>query len=235
MARKISGMAVVEDDLDDLFTDEQGVMDTDDKGTIEDSLIDDEGESDEVQPGEETSEASTVVAEVPATQIEWDEETERKKDESAWMAALKNAKVMLQEAEEQLADAKENLKIAKSNEKLALSQLVRISTEGPKFRDKPTPVVAPVDSPVVSSENPTSSDDWRSIQTSTLLEGIEGLGAKKREDLLDSFPTLGSLEDARAEASKEFVPFRSKLPRGIGEKIADAIEEAMLSAISVKG
>lgn len=235
MARKISGMAVVEDDLDDLFTDEQGVMDTDDKGTIEDSLIDDEGESDEVQPGEETSEASTVVAEVPATQIEWDEETERKKDESAWMAALKNAKVMLQEAKEQLADAKENLKIAKSNEKLALSQLVRISTEGPKFRDKPTPVVAPVDSPVVSSENPTSSDDWRSIQTSTLLEGIEGLGAKKREDLLDSFPTLGSLEDARAEASKEFVPFRSKLPRGIGEKIADAIEEAMLSAISVKG
>lgn len=235
MARKISGMAVVEDDLDDLFTDEQGVMDTDDKGTIEDSLIDDEGESDEVQPGEETSEASTVVAEVPATQIEWDEETERKKDESAWMAALKNAKVMLQEAKEQLADAKENLKIAKSNEKLALYQLVRISTEGPKFRDKPTPVVAPVDSPVVSSENPTSSDDWRSIQTSTLLEGIEGLGAKKREDLLDSFPTLGSLEDARAEASKEFVPFRSKLPRGIGEKIADAIEEAMLSAISVKG
>jgi hypothetical protein len=233
MARKISGMEVIEDDLDDLFKDDETATDTDDKGTIEDSLVDDEGESDEVQPAEEASETSTVVAEVQATQIEWDEATERKKDEDAWMAALRNAKVMYQEAEEELSDAKENLKIAKSNEKLALSQLVRISTEGPKFRDKPTPVVGVVDAPGSSSDAPAENqdDDWRTVETATLLEGIEGLGAKKREDLLDAFPTLGSLEDARAEASKEFLPFRSKLPKGIGEKIADAIEEAMLSAI----
>jgi hypothetical protein len=63
------------------------------------------------------------------------------------------------------------------------------------------------------------------------LGGIEGLGKKKREALLEECPTLGHLEDMRRDASLKGIPFCQILPKGIGESIADELESRMLEAL----
>lgn len=141
-------------------------------------------------------------------------------------------------------EAKEQVKLVKAKFNIATAEIQSVVSRGVDYRTKPVPKLAPAkapkdtkpespkgDQPATAAPAPNTSEDWRSIETKTILDGIEGLGKKKREDLLESFPTLGKLEDARAEASKEFVLFQKKLPKGIGESIATELENRMLKAV----
>lgn len=82
-------------------------------------------------------------------------------------------------------------------------------------------------SEAIKPEDPKPVENWEAIETASILEGIEGLGKKKREALLDSFPNLGKLMQARTEASKENLPFAKLLPKGIGETIGTEIINRM--------
>lgn len=71
-------------------------------------------------------------------------------------------------------------------------------------------------------------EEWKKLSTQLIVDAkIPGLGEKKAEKLVEDFPTLGDLENARTEASQAHKHFCKSLFRGIGEKTADAIESAM--------
>jgi hypothetical protein len=79
-------------------------------------------------------------------------------------------------------------------------------------------------------------EEWRKIPTSELVkQKIAGLGEKKAEALVEKFPTLGDLEDARTEAGKAHKHFCKALVKGIGEQTADAIMDAMQARLKIKG
>lgn len=79
-----------------------------------------------------------------------------------------------------------------------------------------------------TDENDGDTEEWRKTSTRELLNGAEGIGAKKLDAIVELAPTVGDLQDLRAEASQEYKPFKDKLPKGCGQKIADAIEDLVL-------
>jgi hypothetical protein len=81
--------------------------------------------------------------------------------------------------------------------------------------------------PPVAGVTQMDWEEWLKVPTSEILEGIEGLGPKKVTALVERFPTIGHLEDARTEASKAHLHFCKMLTKGIGEQTADRIETAM--------
>jgi len=92
---------------------------------------------------------------------------------------------------------------------------------------QPEPSAAPASEPTGGAPA-MDYQEWAQLSTELITgAGIAGLGKKKQEQLLDAFPTLGHLEDARTEASSEHVHFAKKLPKGFGEMVADAIESLM--------
>ncbi|MFY8202345.1 MAG: hypothetical protein ACOVLE_16835, partial [Pirellula staleyi] len=161
----------------------------------------------------------------------WDDAIERKKDEATYAAELRKAQDELVRAVTECDDAKGYLKDAKAFEKLSIDYLKSLVVTGVRYRKKPEPKpVAQVDTEtgeVIPAVEPNTSTEWRSWETASILDGIEGLGAKKRDSLLESFPTFGHLMDARTEAGKEHVPFHSMLPKGIGESIGTELIERM--------
>jgi len=161
----------------------------------------------------------------------WDDAVERKKDEDAYAVELKKAQDKLIESAMECDYAKGRLKDAKSYEKLSIDYLKSLVRHGVQYRKKPEPKPAdqvdPETGEVIPAVEPNTSTEWRSWETASILDGIEGLGAKKRDALITSFPTFGKLMDARTEAGKEHVPFHSLLPKGIGESIGTELIERM--------
>lgn len=210
------------------------------------------GTTDQSETVESAAETEEVVEskpeEQPEPEIVWDEEAEHRKDEAEFHLRLKELNDSVRRKQAYLNDAKEELKVAKAELLCAQTDLLDFVSDGVQYREKPKPKPKKVETkPAVSETNgPVSestasnpetklteneSTDWRSIPTAKIVEGIEGLGKKKLEALLDDFPTLGKLEDARGEASKEFAPFKSKLPKGFGDELTSRIENKMLEAI----
>lgn len=85
-----------------------------------------------------------------------------------------------------------------------------------------------------TEDRPVNDDAWRSMPTANLtaLSSIKGLGKGKRTALTEAFPTLGELESARARAADQRTHFSKQLPKGIGNDMADAIENALLAAMN---
>lgn len=76
---------------------------------------------------------------------------------------------------------------------------------------------------------PQDDNAWRSASIEDLqLDQIKGFGKKKRDALYEACPTMGDLEDLRAEASKQHKQFSDVLPDGFGQKLADEIENAII-------
>ncbi len=71
---------------------------------------------------------------------------------------------------------------------------------------------------------------WRAVLTETITTGVVGLGVKKAQTLIDEFPTLGDLEDARARAASSHKHFADQLPKGIGKQSADELAERVMKA-----
>jgi hypothetical protein len=189
-----------------------------------------------------------VIEVSPQTQvveIVWDEEAEKRKDESAFFDRLRELNIAIDTAEENLDEAKEEAKLAKATLNLAIANQKHFTSKGVQYRKKPLPqpIVEPSKPSVGSNvegspQEPKTEEtkatpiaipdsEWRSWETETILDGIEGLGAKKRESLIEHFPTFGKLMDARTEAGKEHVSFHSLLPKGIGEAIGTELINRM--------
>lgn len=194
-----------------------------------------------IQPASEVP--STAIATV---EIVWDEEAEKRKDEAAFFEKLRELNIAIDTAEENLDEAKEEAKLAKATLNLAIANQKHFTSKGVQYRKKPVPqpIAEPTKLSAEDLESKVTAADlnlkqgnivpaaipeskWRAWETDTILEGIEGLGAKKRETLIEHFPTFGKLMDARTEAGKEHVSFHSLLPKGIGESIATELINRM--------
>lgn len=81
----------------------------------------------------------------------------------------------------------------------------------------------------LSLYQPNQDEEWKAVPTSKIFEGktIKGLGKKKIEAVCDVAPTLGELEELRNQASLKHLHFCKMLPKGIGEELADAIQDLM--------
>lgn len=164
-----------------------------------------------------------------------DAEEMARKESAARATAESQFRESVKEAEEDLVEAnlreKElagELKAAKSHRTDCIERLQRLKVRGPQaFYVQPQQKKTP-DS---QEGEQVESTDWRSVRTEDLLQDIEGMGKKKLESITELFPTLGDLEDARGEASKDHQPFSKVLPKGIGQQLADQIENAMIEAI----
>jgi hypothetical protein len=184
-----------------------------------------------------TSDDATIVAVVEPTidlpqPAPWDEATENRKDELAFFERLKELNIAIEHAKELFNLAKEDAKLAKDTLNVAVAQLQSFASKGVQYRKKPVPKIAVADHPKSGIgfqpvEPSIPETEWRSWETATILDGIEGLGTKKRDLLIEHFPTFGKLMDAREEAGKEHVSFHSLLPKGIGETIGTEIINRM--------
>lgn len=150
-------------------------------------------------------------------QLEADAKERAKKE---FREALVSAEEDLVTANLKEEDLKAELKAAKSHRQDCLDRLRRIKMRG-------------VDGFYVAPKIDGEEDEsWRLIPMEDLLSGVEGLGEKKLELLIELYPTLGHIEDARGQASRDFQPFDSVLPKGIGLEMAGKIEELVMDAIA---
>ena len=139
-------------------------------------------------------------------------------------------------------DRRQSLKEAQAERKQCLSDLMDGERNGPELPKKPECISyadflkmkeAAGNDPIaiagVINKEPNQDEEWKSVPTSKIFEGktIKGLGPKKVEAVCDVAPTLGELEDLRNQASLKHLHFCKMLPKGIGEELADAIQDLM--------
>ena len=143
-----------------------------------------------------------------------------------------------------MKEAESEYKEAKRFHKDILAKWMELRDKGPTLPEEPkkedfiTKVEETIQEPVQRNEAEGSfadepiDDSWRQIPTLEVIDGIDRMGEKKRDAIIHLYPTLGKLEDIRAEASRECVHFSDKLPKGCGKSIADAIEDRILETIA---
>lgn len=245
----------------DHFTGEKEFAGAEDFTQIEASTINQEGEQGDAAEAESTTstlddvpandEAAQTI-EAPRSRIEtvadaW-AETQTGKEaiarfraEDAHDEEIVAAKKAHTEAALARAAAEEAHKAAKAHEKACLSELSALINRGP---DYPKPVSqgegeSAIDSAVrndKSSQSPTLDDpnadqSWRAIPIAPMLDGIAGMGAKKREAILSLTPTLGDFEDLRGKASIAHKSLAEVMPKGVGAAMCDELEERAYAAM----
>lgn len=168
----------------------------------------------------DASEPATTVSEPPKLTLE----QLQRAAQQAFDEKVKEAEENYMEQSLYVKQLQEDLKKAKKTQKEYLDYLWDVKLEGPKI-----PTHLPVETPTIveASKNSEVENDttWRDISILKVIEGIEGLGTKKKELFLEHFENLGQLVDAQAEASKAFKPFKDFLPDGFGQAIADKLDE----------
>lgn len=132
------------------------------------------------------------------------------------------------------------LKECKSEEKAALKNLKNLIRRGPSYPQPATAIEQAVagvgngsgnGTSAIQVDDPSEDQTWRLIPTSQVIDGIKGMGAKKAEAIISLAPTLGDLEELRAQAGMAFKPLASVLPKGVGGTLADDIEERIFDAM----
>lgn len=168
----------------------------------------------------DASDPATTVSEPPKLTLE----QLQRAAQQAFDEKVKEAEENYMEQSLYVKQLQEDLKKAKKTQKEMLDYLWDVKLEGPKI-----PTHLPVETPTIveASKNSEVENDttWRDISILKVIEGIEGLGTKKKELFLEHFENLGQLVDAQAEASKAFKPFKDFLPDGFGQAIADKLDE----------
>lgn len=159
---------------------------------------------------------------------------EASKEAAAASQAVREAERELDQCKEEVAGRRERL-----DEKLKSLPEKLLEIRDPTARS----LIESIQEEMESHEEAKPDSDisesdyqaWREISTQVIIDAkIPGLGTKKQEQLLEQFPTIGHLEDARTEASKEHCHLAKKLPKGFGDTTADAIEKLM-SDLLIKG
>lgn len=168
-------------------------------------------------PVEPVSESTTSTPDVHTMTLE----QAQKVAQDAFNEKLKAAEDDYMEASLYVKDLQERLKKAKKEQKEALDYVWDLKLEGPAI-----PTSLPDPDKVALTETEFSEDTtWREITMLEVIDGIEGLGTKKRQALLEAFENFGQLEDARSKASTQHKPFKDILPDGLGETVAQKLDD----------
>lgn len=123
-------------------------------------------------------------------------------------------------------------------EKPVKGKLVQPSTNQPAAASPDSPMSGtsmstPHKDPNQSVSNGSTDQSWREIKSETFLTiDIEGMGQKKLDTLLHEYPTLGDLVDLQTESSKKCLHLSKLLPKGVGKKLADSIDNAIMDAFA---
>lgn len=116
------------------------------------------------------------------------------------------------------------LKEVKAEEKAALAKLKSLTERGPDYnalKSRPKPRFNEDHAGEPEDDTP---QPWLEIPTMDVIEEIPGMGSKKAESIRELAPTLGDLEELRAEAGKAHKHFSEVLPKGVGKSLAEEIE-----------
>lgn len=149
------------------------------------------------------------------------------------LSKIRTAELEVCQKERAVDDLKEDLKVAKAEFDLAVSKmraLVRANEN-----DKNRPLLHGLDDNEDDANNPptppTDPNAWKSIPITDWLASFDtkGFGGKKKEAFTDQFAVLLDFEDKRVEAARSKTHLCHKLPKGIGERLADEIEESFLN------
>jgi hypothetical protein len=156
--------------------------------------------------------------------------------EAEALSDIKQARLHVARMEGRYLEAKERAKDAKSDWETAVNELTEtidsLTKSLPLFDQKSVKQPETQGQPAADDDDPDVRNRWRAIPIDEICTGIKGLGAKKREALCESIPTLGAFEDLRKKASLEGNPLREHMPKGIGQEACDQLEEAALNRIS---
>lgn len=132
-------------------------------------------------------------------------------------------------------EAETEFKQARADEKAALKALRALLRRGPAYPEQNRIQQAAKEGGQRSAivvDDPSADDSWKAIPTLQVLQGIKGMGDKKAEAIYELAPTLGDLEELRAQAGLLHKPFASVLPRGIGGNLSDEIENKIIDAVT---
>jgi hypothetical protein len=189
------------------------------------------------EPQAETKPAEIVgswrAGDAPPSAETTAEKTPDQLADQAWRLKLSRAKDEYIEAAINRKQCEGELKSAKETEKECLATVQRLIERGPEKlplfdSQNPSSVTLPAGT---TEPLPADENGWRKVPITALdLGSIDGLGDKKRDALIDAIPTLGHFEDKRVEAGASGVD--TVLPKGIGKKITDPLEEMHLNYIT---
>lgn len=133
------------------------------------------------------------------------------------------------------SELESELKDLKADEKAALRGLSNLIARGPNYPQPKSKideaVAAAGERSAIVVDDPNEDKTWMLIETASILDGIKGMGGKKAEAIISLAPTLGDLEELRAKAGLAHKPYSSVLPKGIGENLADEIQERVYLAM----
>jgi hypothetical protein len=156
--------------------------------------------------------------------------------EAEALSDIKQARLHVARMEGRYLEAKERAKDAKSDWETAVNELTEtidsLTKSLPLFDQKSAKQPEPQGQPAADDDDPDARERWRAVPIDEICTGIKGLGAKKREALCESFPTLGDFEDMRAKASVQGNPIREYMPKGVGQEACDQLVEAAMNRIS---
>ncbi|TWT65641.1 hypothetical protein [Crateriforma conspicua] len=139
----------------------------------------------------------------------------------------------IRSAESRIETLRSDIKEEKELLKGEQIRLTRLAGELADIIDgKPLPTNPNQPANSEDEESSLVNDDWRSMPTDKLLEGIQGLGSKKMEALMEIAPTAGKLEELRGEASMAHKAFREVLPKGFGQTLTDQMEDRLVEHVA---
>lgn len=187
-------------------------------------------------PPSDPAEVPTEAPAVPAPAVAAEE------DDKWWaeielIGQLSQIERERQEVARRLEDLTEERKNVKKRHDGLVVEMQEVAAEMLSLTaDKKLPVKPKAEQPATtdSAAEPEAIEDnaWRATMTADLLKGMKGMGAKKLEAICDLAPTVGHLEDLRADASRQVKPFKDLLPKGCGQGLADAIEDRLVEHVA---
>jgi hypothetical protein len=135
----------------------------------------------------------------------------------------------------------DELKEVRQQHKSVISFLEDLNKTGPDYPERPikgqapkppAPPAEPASTKPVKKQ-PNVDESWKKIKAETFLTlEIEGMGQKKLDTLLHEHPTLGDWVELQTEASKKCMHLSKLLPKGVGKKLADSIDDAVMEAFA---
>lgn len=221
---------------------------------IADATLDDEIESKRVDDAIEafndvitSANSDPEFAEIVNNWIDAREKWEDQCQKIRWSHRMKldDLKSEIVILSKKIEDLRQLTKEAKAEYKQCLSDLMDGEKKGPDLPKKPECITYErflelkeqasksggdgVEVKPLALYQPNQDEEWKSVPTSKIFEGktIKGLGPKKIEAVCDVAPTLGELEELRNQASLKHLHFCKMFPKGIGEELADAIQDLM--------
>jgi hypothetical protein len=150
--------------------------------------------------------------------------------ENDFRARIWNAETECRKRELEVELIKDDLKEAKAAYDDAVDRLRKLAREA----TQPTLFsMAKGSSKPTGEPQPEVDESWKEREICQWIDELEidGFGDTKREALKELVDTFGDFDCIRAEARKTHQHLSKLMPKGIGQGLADAIEEAFLAEI----